>query len=96
MMARETSPSNRMLKKLISVVLAFNRSSTYPRGYACGLFGGCGLAVELFEHSAEPRLLCYTCGLSKLVCVKTLSQITCVPLRCDFDIPETAGYAGCR
>jgi hypothetical protein len=54
MMARETFPSNQMLKKLASFVLALNRSSTYPRGYACGLFGGCGLAVELFEHSLRP------------------------------------------
>jgi hypothetical protein len=40
-----------MLKKLVSVVLTLNRSSTYLRGYACGLLIGCGLAVELFEHS---------------------------------------------
>jgi hypothetical protein len=37
-----------MLKKLVSFVLALNKSSTYPRGYACGL------AVELFEHSVRP------------------------------------------
>lgn len=54
MMGRETFPSSRILKKLVSYVLALNRSSTYPRGYACGLFGGCGLAVELFEHSVRP------------------------------------------
>ena len=46
--------SNRMLKKLASFVLTLNRSSMYPRGYTCGLFGGCGLAVELFEHSVRP------------------------------------------
>ena len=54
MMGRETFPSSRMLKKLVSYVLALNRSSTYPRWYACGLFGGCGLAVELFEYSVRP------------------------------------------
>jgi hypothetical protein len=54
MTGRETFPSDRMLKKLVSFVLALNKSSTYPRGYACGLFGCCGLAVELFEHSVRP------------------------------------------
>ena len=39
-MGRETSLPSRTLKKLVSFVLALNRSSTYPRGYVCGLFGG--------------------------------------------------------
>ena len=34
----------RLLKQTPSFVLTSNRSSTYPRGYASGLFFGCGLA----------------------------------------------------
>jgi hypothetical protein len=41
-----------MLKKSSSVVLSLNASSTYPRGYASGAFGVCGLADGLFEHPA--------------------------------------------
>ena len=39
---------SRMLKKAASFVLALNASSTYPRGYASGAFGGCGLAGRPF------------------------------------------------
>jgi hypothetical protein len=38
----------RMLKKPASFVLTSNRFSTYPRGYACGLLFGCGLAEQPF------------------------------------------------
>jgi hypothetical protein len=40
--------ASRGLKKSASFVLALNRSSTYPRGYACGLFFDCGLAGRPF------------------------------------------------
>ena len=69
MTARATSPSSRLLKKVPNFVLGSSQSSTYPRGYASGcdspaaslddLFEQpaesdcCGLAVELFEHSAS-------------------------------------------
>ena len=69
MMALATSPSSRLLKKVPNFVLGSSQPSTYPRGYASGcdspaaslvdLFEQpaesdcCGLAVELFEHSAS-------------------------------------------
>jgi hypothetical protein len=46
--AAKKSPISRMLKKSASFVLALNASSTYPRGYASGAFGGCGLAGQPF------------------------------------------------
>jgi hypothetical protein len=46
-----------MLKKPASGVLASFRSSTYPRGYACGAFFGCGLADGFLDHPAGSRVL---------------------------------------
>jgi hypothetical protein len=40
-----------MLKKASNFVLGSATSSTYPRGYACGVAFACGLAGNLFEHA---------------------------------------------
>jgi hypothetical protein len=37
-----------MLKKTLNFVLGKKKSSTYPRGYACGLFLSCGLVESPF------------------------------------------------
>jgi hypothetical protein len=41
-----------MLKKVPSFVLASNKSSTYPSGYACGFFSAAASLDDLFEHPA--------------------------------------------
>jgi len=100
MTARATSPSSRLLKKVPNFVLGSSQSSTYPRGYASGCDSPaaslddffeqpaesdcCGLAVELFEHSASLKFS------------KVFSQTTCVPLRYGTGIPERAGCVDCR
>ena len=54
MMGRETFRSNsRMLKKLVSFVLALKGPQGEAERESLG-FGGCGLTVELFEHSVRP------------------------------------------
>jgi len=40
-----------MLKQAHSGVLGSKKSSTYPRGYACGFSSPAALLVNLFEHS---------------------------------------------
>jgi hypothetical protein len=45
-----------MLKKLPSFVLGEKKSSTYPRGYACGFFSPAALLDKLFEHPATQGL----------------------------------------
>ena len=39
-----------MLKQAPNSVLGSKRSSTYPRGYASGLFEPAALLEDLFEH----------------------------------------------
>ena len=41
-----------MLKKSASFVLDLSKSSTYPRGYACGFDSPAALLDGLFEHPA--------------------------------------------
>jgi len=42
-----------MLKKVPSDVLGSKKSSTYPRGYACGFSSPAALLDDLFEHPEE-------------------------------------------
>jgi hypothetical protein len=42
-----------MLKNAPSFVLALKKSSTYPRGYACGFFSAAALLDNVFEHPAD-------------------------------------------
>jgi hypothetical protein len=42
-----------MLKQAPSFVLGKSKSSTYPRGYACGLELPAALLDHLFEHPLE-------------------------------------------
>jgi len=44
--------NSRMLKIAASGVLASEKSSTYPRGYACGFSSAAALLDGYFEHSA--------------------------------------------
>jgi hypothetical protein len=43
---------SKMLKKVLSFVLASFKASTYHKG-TCRLFARCGLAENLFEHLAS-------------------------------------------
>jgi len=42
-----------MLKKVTSGVLGAEKSSMYPRGYACGFSSPAAFLADLFEHPFE-------------------------------------------
>ena len=48
--------SSRMLKKASSGILVAEKSSTYPRGYACGFSLPAALLARLFEHPTMVRI----------------------------------------
>jgi hypothetical protein len=43
-----------MLKKTSNFVLASKKSSTYPRGYASGIFSTAAALGGFFEHPENP------------------------------------------
>jgi hypothetical protein len=50
---RKEDVYSRMLKKAPSGVLGSKKSSTYPRGYACGFSSPVALLDDFFEHPEE-------------------------------------------
>src|SRR6185295_4313573 len=62
-LASSNHPSSRLLKTPANIVLTSEKSSTYPRGYASGVFFGCGLVGGRFEQPARSDVVAtvWTC-----------------------------------
>ena len=55
-MAAAKNNASRMLKMTPNFVLGAKKSSTYPRGYACGFVAPAAALDGHFEHPGEPKM----------------------------------------